>query len=327
MFAVGSVVVAFLLGSPIPARAQEVDSFGVPGVHEWGFYGGPEISVYAHSGKGNMTTTDLTGPRYAFPDNVIGDLPGVAVFPARRSREYSASFLAGGTLGATTPALDVPFRPRLYMDLNVSDPKTTETQLARLGVLGDIRFPTIPNQGGLNKPVGEGNIVGTGTRITVQQQKPHVHAGLGASLEFPIPGDQLIRVKTGLVYSRTQLDIRGQVRRAVRLNNDKADAQSIDDFRLILLDDRVKKVYHAIGPSVEVEYFPGQAASFGPLTFSLFARGHASYTLNSVRTDMQQCNTAGGQPNECASWRYDQDHWAFRVGMGVRLTWLPGRPW
>lgn len=314
------IVVAGML-SGVSVRAEDASFDGGDGLRQWTIYGGPEIAIYGQSAKGSSTSTQITGPRVSPPVPAFGDL-GTEVSEPESSRELVASFLAGGTFGVLTPGLDLPYRPRAFLDVNISSPLTTETQLARRGNPGILAFPRGQNP---PFPVGEGAMIGVGTELSAQQQGPQIHAGIGVSFEFPIPGDQLIRVKPAVMYSRTVLDLKAQVVRAVRLNTDAGPNQQLDDFRLIALKDERTEVYHAAGPSLEIEYVPG--LQWGPFSISLFARGHGARTLGESKTEMQQCNTAGGQPNECVSWKYVQDNWAYRATAGVHLNWIPRPLW
>lgn len=310
---------AFVAASP--ALADGAMGGGNERVQSWSFYFGPEIAMYAHTGKGNSSSTQLTGPRVNPPNSTFGDL-GTTVSDPERSRETMAAFLVGGTFGVLTPALDIGGRPRAFLDLNISAPATTEAQLARRGNPGTVGFPRGPNP---PTPVGEGALLGQGTLLSAQQQGPQIHAGLGFSVEFPIPGDQVIRVKPAAMYSRTILDLEAQLVRPVRLNNDASTNQTLADFRIISLRDQRTEVYHAAGPSLELEYLPG--IDWGPFTLSLYARGHAAHILNTLKTEMQQCNDAGGQPNECVRWKYTQDRWTYRATLGVHLNWMPRAFW
>jgi hypothetical protein len=308
------------LAGAFPASAQD----GAHGLGSWLLYGGPEIGAYGHSAKATSTSTPLTGPRVGNPNTTLGDL-GTLVSDQQRSRELVMGFLAGATFGGLTPALDVPGRPRLFIDINISVPQTTEAQLARRGNPGQISFPRLPDDVEHGSPFGEGTLSGVGTQITAQLQGPQIHAGFGPSFEFPLPGDQLIRIKPAVMYSRTILDLKAQTRRAVRLNGQFGAQQGLEDFRFILLSDERTEVYHAIGPSFEFEYDPG--LQWGPFGVTLYARGHASHFLTSLKTEMEQCNIAGGQPNECARYKYTQDPWAYRATAGVHVTWIPRLFW
>ena len=329
-FFVGLLVVVLVgISSALPAQAQEAaqtqetaGSNATPsqrseGFRQWILYAAPEIGIYAHTGKGNSSSTQITGPRIGDDDLGNGDLSRT-ISQSERSREVVASFLAGGTVGFLTPALDLSGHPRAFVDLNVSIPMTTETELARRANPGLLAFPR-----GVHppSPVGEGAMVGIGTQLSVQQQGPQVHAGIGVSFELPFSSGQLIRFKPSVVYSRTILDIKGQVVRAVRLNNHAGTNQQLDDFRVIGLKDERTEVYHSAGPAFELEYVPG--LQWGPFAFSLFAKGHAGFVLNSRKTKMQQCNTEGGQPNECMNWKYTQDPVAYRATFGFHVNWTP----
>ena len=158
------------------AQADDPSFVGLEGLRHWNLYGGPEIAVYAHSGKGNSTSTNITGPRVDPIFIRTGDL-GDEISAPERSREDIASFLVGGTFGVLTPGFDVPGRPRFFFDLNVSQPMTTEVELARRGNPGVV---TLPRGEALGRPpVREGALTGLGTGVSVQHQGPQVHAGLG----------------------------------------------------------------------------------------------------------------------------------------------------
>ncbi len=301
----------------LPARAD-----GPARAEDWTLYGAPEIAVYAHTGKGNSSSTEITGPRVDPAFLRSGDL-GTTIVEPERSREVIASALVGATFGFLTPAIDVPGRPRAFVDLNVSVPMTTEVQLARDGDPGKIAMPR--GGGSTGSSVREGAVVGNGTQISAQHQGPHLYAGLGVSFEVPVFDEQLIRFKPSAVYSRTILDIKTLSVRAVRLNNDSGTNQTIEDFREISLSDERTEVYHAAGPSLEIEYLPG--LEWGPFSISLFARGNASHIFNGLKTEMTQCNVADGQPEECASWKYTQDRWTYRATLGVHLNWVPRPLW
>lgn len=294
---------------------------GLPDPSNWMIYGGPEIAIYALTGKGNSSGTALTGPRVDPTCPQCGDL-GSNVWEHERSRDLVASFLAGGTFGALTPALDLPGKPRLFVDLNISSPQTSETSLARNGNPGKVDFPS---EARTSPPIGEGAMSGGGSQMSVQQQGPQIHAGLGVSLEFPILDAQLVRIKPSVVYTRTITDIEGVTVRPVRLNDDANNDQQLDDFRIISLSATQRKVHHASGPSLEVEYFPN--LTLGPIIFSVYGRAHASYSWTSPKSILRSCNTAGGEPDECMTWKYTQDRWAYRATLGVHLNWMPRRFW
>ncbi len=301
--------------------ASVAEAPGLPEPDQWMIYGGPEIAIYAQTGKGNTSGTEITGPRVDPPCPGCGDL-GTAVVDPIRSRETISSFLAGATFGVLTPALDLPGKPRAFVDINISSAQTIETSLARTGNPGVLAFPS---EGRSFLPIGENAMAGGGTQMSVQQQGPQIHAGLGVSFEFPISTTEMIRIKPAIVYSRTIAEIEGLAVRPVRLNDDSGDDQQLDDFRVINLAAQFTKVYHSSGPSLEVEYFPD--IKWGPLTLSVYGRAHASYSFTSPKTILQQCNTAGGQPGECVQWKYTQDRWAYRATLGVHVNWVPRALW
>ena len=41
-----------------------------------------------------------------------------------------------------------------------------------------------------SRPIGEGAIIGRGSKITVQNQMPQIHAGLGSAFSFEVAGER-----------------------------------------------------------------------------------------------------------------------------------------
>ena len=278
-----------------------------------------EVGIFGHSGKGNVDAT-LTGtPRIDPPSVTNGDQADPNVVRAEASREDITSALVGADFEIMTPAMaDISTHPRLFLDLNISAVLTNDVGLARDADPGEMGFPPVFNP---NSIVGENTVAGRGTKITVQQQGPQIHAGLGAALTFDF-GEQRIRVKPSFVYSRIKADIFGVGNRAVRLRDPSGIRDFDSEFRTIELSEKRNEVYHGIGPAVEVEYETGNR--LGPFSLTLFLKGHASHLLGDLKTRMQQTNpdpTVVG--DETIRWKYSQDRWVFRASTGIRFRLVP----
>lgn len=307
-----------IFGAPTTSRAEDPASAARP---TWVLYGGPEVAIYGGTGKANSSSSEITGPRVANPRPRIGDL-GTLISDPERSREEVLAALVGGTFGVMTPELmSGPVRPRFFLDVNISAAMASEVQLARRSNPGPISInePRSPSF-----PTGEGTLLGIGTQITAQPQGPQIHAAFGPAFEFSVD-ENIVRIRPAVVYSRTVLDIKGQTKRAVRLNEDAGVNQTLDDFRLIELDDSMREVYHGAGPALEIEYEPGM--KLGPFNLTLYLRAHASYLFGDLETSLQQANPDPAAPGETVSWRYEQDRWAYRAGTGLRLNWAPSTAW
>jgi hypothetical protein len=300
-------------------------SSGEPGVagdlDHWEVSTALEIGIFGYTGKGNSSSTELTGPRVSNP-RVNTDL-GTLIADPERSREEVLSALVGGTFEVMTPRLfDAPTQPRLFLDVTISSVLAAEVGLARASNPGGMSLPPDRNPGQI---VGEASIVGRGTAITVQPQGPQIHAGFGPALTFDV-GEDRIRIKPSVVYTRSIQDVRAITNRAVRLNDvNGANAVLERDFRLIELSDNLTEVYHGVGPALEVEYETGQ--HIGPVRITVYLKGHASYTFGDLETEFQQTNPDPESPNETARWAYKQDRWAYRGATGIRLRWDPLLDW
>ena len=344
VFGWGVVLLAFglVLSASEVALAESDPHDGE--IDRWVFSTGLEVGVFAHTGKGSNTATSTGCPRVDVTrpsrgvvcdgpflvDYQRGDQRSPNVVPDQGSREDILSALVGGNFEIMSPALaDVPTRPRLFFDVNVSVPLTTEVGLAREADPDELRFPDIIET---SQVLGELATAGRGTKITVQHQGPQFHAGLGAALTFDF-GPERIRIKPSLVYSRIIMDISATTRRAVRLGGfDPTNRDFDSEFRKIELDDLVTEVYHGIGPALEVEYETRNR--IGPFSLSIFVKGHASHLFGDLETEMSgtnsdpgvfQFNDAGEQIpiDETVNWRYNQDRWVFRASTGLRFRLVP----
>ncbi len=317
------VVFAVALAVGGAGRAAADSSSGSHGdeLERWVFSSAVEIGVFGHTGKGNVDATETGTPRIANPNFQFGDSRSQFVVPEEGSREDVLSMLVGGTFEVMTPSLfDVRTQPRLFLDVNVSAVITNDVGLARDGDPGPLGFPNRFQPTGI---LGEDNVAGRGTKITVQHQGPQVHAGLGTALTFDF-GPERIRIKPSVVYSRITTDIFAVGKRAVRLTGIQNPRDFSSEFRTINLSEKVREVYHGVGPALEIEY--ETANRLGPFAISLYLKGHASHLLGDLKTRMQKTNPDPQVVGtETIRWKYSQDRWVFRAGTGMRFRLVPKR--
>ncbi len=319
-------LLSLVVGGPQPSNAQsdarsDAMSRFDGELDRWVPSAALEIGIFGHTGKGEVTSTNVGTPRIDPPNFPAGDHRGPFVVDPESSREDILSALVGGTFEIMTPAFaDVPSHPRLFLDVNISVPLTTEVGLARDAEPGELGFPQPFTASTIT---GEDTVAGRGTKITVQHQGPQIHAGLGAALTFDF-GSQRIRIKPSFVYSRIKTDITAVGNRAVRLRDfDPRVPRDFDtEFRTIELNDKVEEVYHGIGPALEVEYETGNR--LGPFSLTLFLKAHASRLFGDLKTRMEKTNqdpTVTGE--ETIRWKYSQDRWVFRASTGLRFRLVP----
>jgi len=288
-------------------------------LERWVFSGGLEAGLYGTTADGDFSGTPLVGPR-ATNLNASDDVDTLV-----RSQEDSGdvlSGLVGGNFEIMTPGwLDVPTQPRLFMDLSLLGVLSSETSVARIGDPGEFSIPDgIP----LAAPfVGELILRGHGTQITSQHQNYQLHAGLGAAFTFDFE-EERVRIKPSFVYSRTQNRISAEASRAVRIVNfdpfvGNMRLRTLDHYRLIYLADDFTKVYHGIGPALEVEY--DTRNRIGPFLLSIFLKGAGSYLLGDRETEFLLANPEF--PEETVRFHYKNDRWAYRATTGVRFRFVP----
>ena len=292
-----------------------------------------EVGVHGHTGKGNIDGTEVFGPRVFIqvpersgdfipiddPNNP-GTLIDVLTVPLA-SREDVVSALAGANFEIMAPAFTRSgVAPRLFMDVSILDVLGSEVGLAIDADPMEMRLPDPRSAGTV---IGEGAIIGRGNKITVQNQGPQFHAGLGVAFTFQW-GPETIRIKPSFVYSRMKQTVATKTRRPIRLNNANGNNVQIDDpedFRLLIFDDSFDEVYHGIGPALEIEYETG--GQVGPFDISLFIKGHATRFFGDVTTESTSTNTdyipPPGEPAEQFFYKYSQDRWTYRATTGIRL--------
>jgi len=314
-----------LLGAAASARAEDATAASFDGeIDRWVFSGALEVGGFGHTAKGNVSSTNLNGPRVS-PINInAGDQPGTLVVQPADSRQEVTSALVGGDFEIMSPRVaDVPTHPRFFLDANVSAVLTNDVGLARDADPGEMALPDPLNA---TQIAGERVIVGRGTKTTVQHQGPQLHAGLGAAFTFDF-NDQRIRIKPSFVYSRIIMDIDSVANRAVRLNNNNGGTNPPRTFentyRTIELSDNIREVYHGIGPALEVEYETKNR--IGPFAITLFAKGHGSHLLGDLKTRFEKTNPDPTTSGETVFWKYSQDRWVWRVSTGIRFRLVPKR--
>ena len=290
-----------------------------------------EVGIYGHTGKGNIDSTEIAGPRVNPPvplrsgdfppiedPNNPGSLINVITRPLA-SREEISNAVLGVNLELMSPALTTAGpAPRLFMDLSIAEPMGSEVRLA---IDADPSELSISPDAADNFPVGEAALLGRGHRVAIQNQGAQVHAGIGAAFTINW-GAETIRIKPSLVYSRIKQVVTVTSRRGIRLSDDQRINVSLDDptdYRFFNFDDQRDEVYHGIGPALEIEYDTG--GRIGPFEVTMFLKGHASRFFGDVTTEITATNPE--YPAEQIFYKYSQDRWVFRGTSGFRFRLNP----
>lgn len=294
-------------------------------LEKWEFSAGLEMGIYATSAEASSTGTLLTGPRATNINQLQGDdVP--TVIAALRDESDVLSAVLGVNFGVMTPApIDIATHPRLFFDVSILPALTLESSIARDGDPGAFGLPEKIT--GAASFVAERLVLGSGQKITSQQQGVQFHAGLGVAFTFELEEGQ-VRIKPSLHYSRTENKVSAVAKRAVRiLNNDPTVVidgrsqrfRSLDHFRLISIGDSFTEVYHAAGPALEIEYVTQE--TFGPFGVSLFIKGVASHIFGDLKTEFVGSNPL--IPEETVRFKLKNDPWSYMATAGIRLSFSP----
>jgi len=224
----------------------------------------------------------------------------------------------------------------------------------------------------------EQTIVGQGARATASVESLLVGAGLGLAFTFEI-GDKIFRVKPTVEYLREEIEISGTFRQATRVTffnpptdvggwhpspppcggecfGDpvvlEADATPTDaGFREIKLDGSSSRVYHGVGPGLELEMDTGRVGPFvvsiysgmrayhfsGDLSIDFIAQNtpNTDFTLDGLpqgpggnvegRSENLFRNCSVDNANECesASFSFQKERWAYTGHLGLRFRFSP----
>jgi len=292
---------------------------------------GLEVGVFGHTGKGNISSTEIFGPRQNIPVPLqSGDFPSIedpnnpgtfidVITRPLADRDEISNAVLGINFEIMSPAITTRGpAPRFFMDLSILDPQGSEVRLA---IDGDPSELAISESASDTFPVGEAALLGRGQRITVQNQGPQFHAGIGTAFTINW-GAETFRIKPSIVYSRLKQVVSVTSRRGIRLNNENRNTVSLDDptdYRFFNFDDQIDEVYHGIGPAVELEYDTG--GRMGPFEVTVFIKGHASHLFGDVTTELTATNPE--YPAEQMFYKYSQDRWVFRGTTGFRFRLNP----
>ena len=232
------------------------------------------------------------------------------ITPSTASSDTNVVPLVGGSLELMTPRLFEGFLwPRLFARAEAAAAFGFERNLAGERKPGTFfTDPLKPSE----FDVAEQSVGGQGSRAKLQTRPLVIGAGLGVAFTTSIFA-RTIRLKPSFEYLREEIDLIASVHRAVKLQDPTTD---LSGFRLISLEASDQQTLHALGAGVEVEADTGR---IGPLVLSLFINGRGYRFTGNLHHTLTDTNERG----ETATWDFDLDPWAWRVGVGARFRWVP----
>jgi len=265
------------------------------------------MGVTAQQVEGHLASTDVYGPQFMppfppFPDPAI--VPGT---PATERTRMMTPYV-GGSVEVMTPAWkSIPTRPRLYAHADVSFAFGPEYSIPVIGDPGP--YSVAPG----SSLITVGTVLGQGAKTQVEVDPLLIMAGAGFAFTFDA-GGRALRLKPSVEYMRQEVQLSGLVRRLVRVvQNPPPNISGLRDITLSAQDTRI---YHGLGPGLEVEIDTGRA---GPFVLTLFADAKAWAFLDNSKFVLTDVNEWG----EKAEWSYLTNKWAFGGAIGLRFRWVP----
>ena len=266
--------------------------------------------VNAQRAEGSLGTSDVIGPSDPRPNQVQAQiLPGTPI--SGRSRMMTP-FL-GGSIELMTPAwLSLPGHPRAYSHVDISYAFGPSYNLPKSGDPGPFTAP--PGTSAFTEAV----ILGQGGVNAVTVQPLLVTAGAGFAFTLSA-WDRVLRIKPSLEYLREEIEFAGLVRRAVAQQPAGGGGRPSADepyFRHVTLAAKGTKVYHGLGPGLELELDTYRS---GPFVLSLYLGAKAWAFLNNEKQVVVATNEYG----EHAVFEFLKNRWAFGGNLGLRFRWVP----
>jgi hypothetical protein len=258
----------------------------------------------AQNAEGFLETSDVLGPSWPTAEPKI--LPEA---PRSESTRMMTPFV-GASMELMTPAwASLPGRPRAHARVDVNYAFGPKYNIPMIGDPGT--FTTSPSV----TSVTEGKIQGQGGKTTALVKPLLITAGAGFAVTLKA-WDRVLRIKPSVEYVREEIKLSGVVRRAVAQGPSAPSSVDPPYFRHITLTGRDTKVYHGLGPGLELELDTRRA---GPFVLSLFLGAKAWAFLD----DDKQVVFAENEWGEWALFELQKDRWAFGGNIGLRFRWVP----
>ncbi len=206
------------------------------------------------------------------------------------------------------PDIGIPGRPRLFAHGDAALNFSQTYDLARVGKLGEFQVPSGPNY-------RASDVLGQGLTAQVYVDDVVWSAGGGLAFTFDV-FERRVRIKPSFEWIRQTMVVRGEFRRLVQLQRFPPALTFEDDFRQIVLSVAESRVFHGIGPGLEIEVDSNRA---GPFVVSTFMGVRVYRILGDLNIDLSTTNEFG----ETADVHYKHRRVAYQGALGIRVRWAP----
>ncbi len=274
-----------------------------------------------------------------FADSVLFEGTGVASGlqgPAGRDDLVVGPFV-GASVELMSPALPLPWRPRLFVSGEITPTFSSDRSLVSDGDPDCVRgpeplSPCAQDEMGerVNPFDDEDPLPGEGTRVRAEINTVVVGATLGISLPFGF-GERTLRIKPNFSWITYEVEGNGIVVNATcdPVLGQCTDTRNGDQGFLrqpeSLAANETER-FHGIGPGFDLEMDTGR---FGPFGSAIFLGGRfyhilgdRDFTFGKSTQYFDQICAPNCPDTGVASFEVDVDPWMYRAHAGIRFFWL-----
>ncbi|MFP6641466.1 MAG: hypothetical protein VCC04_14575 [Myxococcota bacterium] len=305
-------------GTSQAERTRWVPSFGILS------------AAFVQRVQGSVGTGDIYCPQ-PYVDGICvsteGVMPGAPqnpIQPGKTERSRTFTPMLAATFQLMSPSfIDGLGAPRAFAHVDLGYTFGFERNIAVTGSPGPIVYPpcfpdTQPPQTFFCNPQAV-YIQGQGATAVFEADSFQFAGGVGLAFSLEVL-DRTVRIMPSVEYMREGLEFSGEVTRVIMSKKPVAERGEPGypdaKYRNILLSAQKRKVYHSVGPGLEVEVDTRRA---GPLMLSLFASARAYAVVGDLEVQFQDTNQYGEQ----AVWTFLPNRWLFSGNVGLRFRWVP----
>jgi len=265
-------------------------------------------------------------------------LPNANAAPLRPSDsddDFDVTPFVGGVLELMTPELSVPGSPRFFVGGEFAGSFGIERKLAREGDPSTVSAPLPP---GSPAPFKEDTALGQGSETIATMGDYLYGAHAGVAVPFELWG-RALRIRTSVGWLRYEVDLEGIVTDAecrprgatteCNPNNTGTPpgSQPPGFLRGVTLTGSTSEEFDGIGPGLDVEMDTGR---FGPVGSSILIGVQLYRIIGDRKVEFSSpvvthppdpVNPLGNDQNQ-AHFGYEADEWMYRLGVGIRFSWL-----
>jgi hypothetical protein len=312
-----ALVAACLVLGPGTAGATEPESEIERFVPSFSFY----FDTLGQRAEAAIESSEVLGTPISTGGCLVQVLPGLPPFPNgsvcpgsnlvlqpnQQGDDTNVVPMVGASIELMTPALlENWLRPRLFAHVDLSATFGFERNLAGSEKPGEMVIPPLPAQ---FQNTNERVVTGQGTRAKQQTKRWMLSGGAGFAFTTEV-FRRTVRIKPSFEFVREEIDLIGAVHRAVALRSPAS--LSIDDYRLVRLATDSTETLYGLGPGLELEV---DTVATGPVMLSVYASGRGYRFIGHLHTTLVASNESG----ETATFRFENEPWAWRGGIGLRF--------